>query len=289
LALSAELSRDWVAAARHYQMQAEQSPQDAGIRDRWATALFRAGNFDEAFAQFDQAHRQDSARSRPEVSMGVMAVQSANYRGADAWFNRALAKYPSDANVHYQRMVALLYQDRTDEAEQFASAAARLGLNTPDFMWRRGQIAMQKRDFEKAQRYFETALANSPKSPLAMARLALTLAEQDASDKRSKAVALAQQAAQQQPDNPEVQMVLGWALYRVKETEAAENVLRSAVAASGDPAAMYFLARVLMSAGKNAEARRIAEQLRARIEQPRVFVYRPAARKWLDKVLEKTP
>ncbi len=280
----AELRRDWDAAAELYQQQVKANPQAAKLRDRFAMALFRNGQLKQAFEQFDIAHRQDPKIARPEVSMAVMHVQGQDYAKADQWLQKALAKYPDDAGVHFQCSIALMYEDRAEEAERHAAKAAELGLDSDALLSHRGLIAMQLGEHERAEEFYQQALERT-QSIDAKTSLALALAEQDDPAKRKQAMEVIQSAAKQQPNYPMVKTVLGWVQFRNGQLDDAEATLREAAGRlPSERTTLLFLSRVLMEQKHEDQARQVAERLRRVIDQPGIVAFRPEARKWLDQV-----
>ncbi len=282
----AELRRDWGQAARLYQQRLKSEPQNAALRDRLAMMLFRDGQSKQAFEQFDIAYRQDSSMSRPEVSMAVMCVEAADYRKSDAWFQTALQRAPDDARVHFQRSIALMYEDRADEAIRHVAKAKQLGLESDELRMHSGLIALQLGKTDQAEELFRQ-VAERSSSADATVSLTLALAEQEDAAKRAQALEVIKLLAESQPDRPMVKTALGWAQFRNGNVDAAEATLRAAAAEMPqERTTLYFLSRVLAAQTQQKEAREVGERLSRLIERPGILAFRPAARKWLDQLLE---
>ncbi len=270
---------DWKGAAELLQQQVEADPKKTALRDRWAMALFRGGELDRAFEQFDIAHLQDTKMNPPEVSMAVMHVQAGEYDKADKWFAKALASHPDDAQVHFERSIALLYADRTDEADTHAAKAAELGLSSTLLSLHRGHIAMQKGNWAAAEEFFRDALKSSPDNAAAMAKLALAMVQQNDAAKTAEAVKLADQAAELGNNTVEAVAALGWVYYRAGDKEKAAPLLEAAgTHPAADPTALLFYARWLVDAKEMEKAQQVARLLAERIEQPGLFALRPSAK-----------
>lgn len=284
----AQRRRDWKGAAELLQQQVEADPKNTALRDRYAMTLFRGGELDRAFEQFDVAHLQDNKMNPPEVSMAVMHVQKGEYDKADKWFAKALASHGEDGQVHFERSIALLYADRTEEADKHAAKAAELGLDAPLLSIHRGHIAVQKGDWAEAEKFFRTALKDSPDNPATMAKLALALVEQNDAAKKQEAVKLADAAAEQGNNTVEAVAALGWVYYRTGDKEKAAPLLEAAGKhPAADPTALFFYARWLVEAKESEKAQQVAQLLSERIEEPGLFALRPGVRKWLPTVLDK--
>ena len=281
----AEQRGDWDAAAKLYQAQIEARPKNAQLRDRFAMALFRAGELDRAFEQFDLAQLQDESMNPPEVSMAVMFVRQHDYANADEWFAKALAKHAQKPAVHFEHSIAMLFQDRTAEAAASANKAAELGMVSELLDMHLGLIALQSGDGAAAEKRFTEVLQQSPDNAAAATKLALLLAERSDEADRNRAVEIATQVAQAHPNSPEAVAVIGWANYRNGRKDDGETLLRAAAAQPGnDPLPLFLYARMLYAEQRTQEAEQAAKLLQQRIDQPGLFVFRPAARKWLAKV-----
>ena len=281
----AEQRGDWAEAAKLYQQQIDTRPKDARLRDRFAMVLFRAGEWDRAFEQFDLSQLQDESMNPPEISMAVMFVREGDYDKADEWFAKALAKHADKPAVHFEHSIAMLYQDRTEEAAASAAKAGEMGMKSELLDMHLGLIALQSGDSLAAEKHFEEVLLKLPDNAGALTKLALLLAERSDAGDQQRAVELAEKAGRAHPNSPEAAAVLGWAYYRTGRKADAEKLLRAAAAQPGsDPLPLFLYARMQFAeqhADETAEAARLLAQ---RIEQPGLFVFRPAARKWLARV-----
>lgn len=282
----AERRRDWSRAQEVLGKWARLQPGDGLLRDRWATALFRADLTEKAFEQFDISFRQDQRMNPPEASMGVMHVAGGNYRQANHWFARALAAYGDDPRVHYEWSLALLHQDRAEEAEQHASKAVAMGMDNARLDLQRGMIARQLEDYEAAERQFSKVLEKSPNNVEALHQLAIVLADKGDTAQQRRALEMAEAVAKQNPDSPRALTTLGWVYHRIGQHDRAERALRMAIARPNVRAeTLYYLGQVLTHQGQAADARQVALRLEEHISEPSLFVLRPAARQWLAQVL----
>ena len=286
----AERRGDWAEAMKLYQDQVDAHPKDAQLRDRYAMVLFRAGELDRAFEQFDLAYLQDKTMNPPEISMAVMYVRQARYEQADEWFAKAFEKHEDDPAVHFEHSIAMLYQDRTEEAAASAAQAQELGMTSSLLDMHLGLIAMQQGNAAAAERQFQKVLDDSPDNANAMTKLALVLVEQGDDASQSRALKIAEEAGKKSPNSPEVAAVLGWVLYRTGKKEEGENLLRAAAThGSSNPLSLFLLARLLMLEEKSADAQQVAGILREQLDRPGLFVLRPAARKWLESMHRESP
>lgn len=279
---------NWSTASKLLGQLVETRPRDASLRDRWGQVLFHDGKQQQALDQFDNAHRQDERISVPQISMAAMCVQAGQFDQAEQWFAQALEQHPRDPNVHFERSVALMHQNRADEAQQHAELAAQFGLDSPLLLLHRGSIALQQEKHGQAEQWFESFLAKIPGHGAASSNLALALVHSREEAKRQRALQLALHAAQNEPRSVDAAAVLGWVLFQLGRMDEAEQQLRQALGRSAsNRTAMYFLARLLVEQGKRDQGMRLAQLLRGRLDQPGQFVLRPEARRWLAGVLDE--
>ena len=148
-----------------------------------------------------------------------------------------------------------------------------------------GLIALQQGDGAAVEKHFAKVLQDNPDNAGVTTKLALILVERGDEASQKRAVALAEQAGKTYPASPEVGAVLGWVYYRTGRQAEGGNLLRAAAAqGNSNPLALFLLARMLVLEEETEDVRPVAKVLSQRLEQPGLFVFRPAARKWLESL-----
>ncbi|MCE2793215.1 MAG: hypothetical protein LW697_12290, partial [Blastopirellula sp.] len=105
---------------------------------------------------------------------------------------------------------------------------------------------------------------------------AMALAENPEQSKRQRALEVAAQNAQLQPQNPVAAAILGWVLFRQDDlNQAREWFGRASQSQRLTPEMAYFLAKFLQSSGQKEQALQLVTQA---LEQPGLFLYRTSAR-----------
>lgn len=278
----AEHRGNWREAALLMEKWLQFEP-DVLLRRRYATALFAQGKVNQAFEQFDIAHRSDSRVSPPEVAMGALSLRQGDIDGANDWYNKAIAAHPENAAAHLEWAIALLYQDRAAEAREQVRHAEKLGLASVALHVNRGMIARQLGDLEEAVGHFERALKVQPGHREAKRQLALALADHEDVDQRRRAVELAETLLLNRDATARDLATAAWIHHQVGEEPKARQALEKALAANPQDAETLFLsARLLLLLGDHEQGDRVAAHLRERIDDVSLFVSRPQARKWLD-------
>ena len=107
-----------------------------------------------------------------------------------------------------------LETEQLPEAEKQATAALQIDPKSLDAKILCGVIALFKKDFAGAERYFEAAHLQSPRNFAATNNLALVLIEQKDEAKKRRALEYAQNNVQQNPKSAEAASTYGWVLYK---------------------------------------------------------------------------
>ncbi len=279
----AERRRNWEAAGQALAAWLERDPQQGRVRERYARALFLAGQPREAYEQLTAAFAVDSTIEPPEVSMGAFFVQQEDHEQAEKWLRRALQSHPKDPRPHVEYAAYLMLHGRAEEVKTHLARASELNsTNLTKIRLLTGMAARQSGEFDKAQAAFEAILRESPGHFDAANQLALTLIESDAPSRQLKARQLAEMNVRQYPRLPAALATLGWVYYRSQRTADAERMLRAAASRGQIPLdATYFLARVLTDHGQQDEAQRALDLLKIAAAKPGLFVARAEAKRWL--------
>jgi len=290
-----EQSGRWADAAHLYARMIAQSPRMEGVlRPRRATALVNAGRLDEARAMLREmiaAAPSDSGLwyllSQAELRAGmlgdaetaarrVIAIDAEDPRGAAALgdvqiarreFPRALetlqpflARAESGSlSIEHEEMIApraahvLGEMGRHDRA---VDVLERFSKRVPDDLEAKFELAAAyeraRRDGD-AERVFREILLADPSHALALNYLGYMLA--DRGERLEEAVSLVTRALAIEPDNPSFHDSLGWAYYRQRRYELAEQHLAKAAAGSpGSSIVLDHYGDVLFALKRTAEA-----------------------------------
>jgi len=138
-----------------------------------------------------------------------------------AFYDKALEKFPNDANILYSRAMFHIKAD----------------------------------DIESMEKDLRLILSDNPTNPLALNALGYTLA--DRTDRLEEALELIQKAIALRPDDPAVMDSLGWVYFKLGQTETALQYLQRAYAMLKDHEIAAHLGEALWSMGKKSEAIRI--------------------------------
>jgi len=220
----------------------------------------RTSQFDKATDLIGEFRAQfpDSAEG-PRLA-GDMAMLTGDTAAARSAFDEAFARAP-DARLVLRRFETFAAEGRFDDG---------IGLlddwlsGHPDDRQVARTLAdahMATGDLAAADAAYRGLLATTPKDPMLLNNHALTLY---GLGQREDAIATAETAFDEAPENPDVADTLGWMLVRTGQPERGLSLLREASARRADnPEIQYHLAEALHRLGRDAEARRILDDVLA--------------------------
>jgi tetratricopeptide (TPR) repeat protein len=207
------------------------NPGRLELRNALGNIAFRGGKYGLAADQYEFI-----IKARPEAGdvylrLGQTLAMKGDEKGALRTFEKAQQLRPNDPAAYVQ--VALLLE-------------------------RTGQR-------DKARPVYEQILRMKPDHPIALNNLAYLMAESGNTAELDQALALAQQARQKLPDNPDVADTLGWIYIKKNLSDNAVDLLSNLVAKNpGVSIYHYHLAMALYQRGDKQQAKK---ELRAAMER----------------------
>jgi len=291
LAAVAENREKWAAAQADLETLAKLVPNDPLTMQRLARAMFWQRNAVGALEKLREAQKADKENRvvTPEATLGRLYEQFGDHANAVIWMNRALKAAPKDLKTHLIVAHWDLETGQVDEAQAQAAKALEIDPKSLDAMVLCGNVALFKKDYAAAEKYFEEAHLQSPGNFVASNNLALALCEQKDDAKKRKAVEYAAanyQRNQQTQQGPEAASTLGWVYYKNGDLDRAELALRQAFTGNVSPDTLYYMAQVAADRGRKAEAKNV---LKAIVEQKMPFTMRPEAKALLEKLDKEVP
>ncbi|MGA2066956.1 MAG: tetratricopeptide repeat protein [Thermoguttaceae bacterium] len=304
-----EAREKWKDAQTKLETLLKLSPKDALAMQRLARALFQQRKAADSLKWLRKSKEVGGPDIlTPEAALAQLYERFPDHGNAIVWMQKALEKAPADLATRLVTAQWTLETGQLDEAEKHAVKALQLAEaerqhasqeEAPKLEARllnakilRGLVALYRKDFKTAEKFFEDAHLQSPGNFAASNNLALALCEQKDEGtgkpdqaKLNRALEFANANFQADPRNPEAASTLGWVLYRVGCLDRAENALRQALAASLGPDAAYHLARASYDRGDKELAKNLLE---AALKTPS-FLTRPEAQALYDKIRAEPP
>jgi tetratricopeptide (TPR) repeat protein len=218
-------------------------------------AFYKAGMLEEALREFRRVIELRPADSRAPLFLGLIAIRQARWdEAALALRQAAEAGVPRPAALHNLGF-ALEQLGRLDEAEAAYGDAAGRAKDDPRIVLGWSIVALKRGDNKVAQSRLAQACELLQGKPVpALWYWAATLAAVGL-DEAENAMRTAQQGVEAHPSNPVLQNNLAVLLEAAGDTQAAESVLRSALAEDAAlPQVSKNLGDILYRTGRYDEA-----------------------------------
>lgn len=282
-----EVRGDYASVKTHLLAILDADPKNAPQRHRLGRANFLVGRYDDAFADFKQAFKDDQTLDPPELTMAQLWAQKADAPKAEEWFAKAVAAHGNSAKVHRDFAGYLLNKGRGDVGKSHLAAAQKLEPSARDTKALAGLFARYSKDYPGATQVFEELVREHPSYGAATFNLALVLAEAGDGNARRRATELAESYVKQNQRSADAWSLYAHTLFKAGRTADAEKAARTVFALgqlSLDGA--YFVGRVLADRGATEEAQKV---LRAAADKKEWFLYRKDAETLLAELDKKSP
>lgn len=182
-----------------------------------------------------------------------------NWNGAISAVRAALARSKT-TDIAKRLHAAYMLAGRTVDADQFATAWEREQPSDVEFIIHQGAMALERKEYAKAETKFRQVLASRPGDAMALNNVAWLMLQQN----KPGALAFAEKANALLPDMPWIMDTLAAAYWAEKQLSKAIEWQQKAVAKS--PRSSLYrlaLAKLYIDAGKKAEAKVELEKLLA--------------------------
>ena len=291
LANVAEAREQWALAQSYLETLLKLDPKDAFAMQRLARALFQQTDAPAALKKLREAKAADpKSVLTPEAALGGFYEQYGDHKNATVWMDKALAAAPDDLRTVLVYAGWALETGGIDAAEARAEKAVALDPQSLEAKIIRGAVALFKKDYKTAVKWFEDAHLQSPSSLPASNNLALALCEvPDSANSKNpdvpslkRALEYAQANYQANSRNAECLSTLGWVFYKARDLDRADMALRQAASAGNlSPDTAYYLAQISYDRGRAADAKALLEAV---LKTTRPFSMRPEADTLLKKI-----
>ncbi|OHB75306.1 MAG: hypothetical protein A2W31_02525 [Planctomycetes bacterium RBG_16_64_10] len=282
LAGIAERREDWAAAQKYLTAWATEDPDNSNVRERLGRALFMQKDFEKAQKAFASARQRDPARPHADVLMARLYHREGNVAEAQKYFDQAIATDGSSVSTRLNCAEWWLERGQPDQAKPHLAMVLKQDPNSYDALWLSGLAASMKEDYPAAEDYLGKAHLRNPTATHILCHLALALAAQKDEAKQGRAAAFASLRTQQDPENGDLDVTLGWILYRLgREREADQHLNAALKSRSLSPDSRYLVARVFFERGRNEL---VAQLLDPALKSTELFVHRREAQELLEKV-----
>lgn len=229
---------------------AELEPDNAAACDNLGVALQNAGLIDEAIRQFEEAHRLEPDNPLPLYNLGQALHEADRHEEAVDILRRHLEMRPDHSCAHHALARALSELGRHDEALEEFRRYEELEPDDPAGLSSTGTELGLVGRHDEAEAAIRRAFDKDPAFHWAIHALALVAR---AKGDHALALALAEEAARREPDQPVYQRVLIEAHARLHPVE--ESVARvRALPGGGEPSVWLRLLTTLRDDQRPADA-----------------------------------
>ena len=283
LATGYEARGDWNNAKTHLAAWLALEPKIGMARNRYAAALFQLDKPDEAFAEFQQAVKDDSTLLPASVMMARQYMAKNEPAKTTEWFEKAVKQEANNAKVQVAYADFLLQQDNLEKAKLHSDQATRMDPRNNEVQRMQGMVARYGRDYVSAVRIFQEILTASPADQFASNQLALILADMSDDASKKRALQLAEVNARQYPNDLNIAATYGYCLFRNGSTEQARQLLsRTVLNNQVTPDIVYYLALTLAEAKDSKDE--AGKMLKKCLESKGFFLFRKEAKALNDKL-----
>jgi tetratricopeptide (TPR) repeat protein len=239
-------------AIKEYQAAITIEPNNAGAQYALGLAYLSSGDAARGEAAITRASLLSPNNPLPYQTLGrIYTAQKQNAKALDT-FARAIKVAPSFAAPHLDRGQIFAAMGDDDKAlKEYASALA----NDPKLvgaMVATGMVHQRNQRWADAEKAYLDAIKVEPRAAVAYNNLAWMAAERRTD--LTRAAGWAQKAVALAPKQPEFQVTLAWVYRAQGNTAKAEQVLRTAAAATPNRAlTLFYLGQVRLEQGKVRE------------------------------------
>ncbi|MFN5323238.1 MAG: tetratricopeptide repeat protein [Planctomycetota bacterium] len=270
------MRRDFGEARKYLDQILSRKPEDPRTVMRLAEVDFSQDKQADCLKGLQRFSELNPERPSPELMMATLLAASKRLPEADEWVEKARKAQPENPKVLIDYANWMLDREKFTEASSALEALQKVNPDQPAGSLLRAKVAFAGRDYAEAERLLGELRVSDPGNPDVANLWAMALAENPEQSKRQRALEVAAQNAQLQPQNPVAAAILGWVLFRQDDlNQAREWFGRASQSQRLTPEMAYFLAKFLQSSGQKEQALQLVTQA---LEQPGLFLYRTSAR-----------
>jgi tetratricopeptide (TPR) repeat protein len=224
---------DWMKAVESFRHGVAVAPQNPLLRHRLATALFMAGNVDEARREFDEVARRSPKYAPAQYSLGVLLESRAQDAAAADRYAAAIKVQPTYVQARLRLAGILRRSGRANEALEQYDQVTRIDPRVADAPIEIAVTLVRLRRYAEARDRLVAGMntfPDHPGFPTALARLLAAAADDRVRDGQ-RALALAEQLAKRD-QSIEIGETLAMALAETGRFSDASATQRDLIAAA---------------------------------------------------------
>lgn len=282
----AELRQRWAQMAEKSDAYLALEPTNAQLMRQKAVALFQQKKEEDAkamLAKADEALKDAEEKGLcADAAMAQLYFARGDLKKANESLTAALKVNEKSRETLTLAVLIRMRENKIPEAMTFAKTLLEEAPDSVEAKRLSATLSLYLNDFATAEKQFQEIVLASPADANAVNGLALALCEQGDSSKLKRAAEYAASNVQRAPENAEFLGTLGWVLYQAKAFSESSEVMKRAISGGEINAAnAYYLARLAVQSGKNAEA---VQLLQAALASSQPFAKQNDARALLDQL-----
>ena len=249
--------QDWTAAQTHLEQWLKVQPDSAAALQLLGRTLFEQKKPAEALEKLKAAKVADPKVLTPEAVMAQWYEQAGDRENATKNMIAALTAQPKDFRTRLNAADWAFKAGELDQARAQIEIALQLDATSVEAQLLAGNIAIYQKDYPTAEKYYKTALIESPGNFAASNNLALALCEQDDKAKQDLASQYAQINVRLYPKESEPLSTLGRVLFRLGRMQEADQIFRQVTSAgkSLSPDTAYYIADLYAATSRPDDAK----------------------------------
>jgi tetratricopeptide (TPR) repeat protein len=216
---------------------------------------------------------------------GKIYASMGEYEISENAYKKAIRLKPNYTKAYIELMELWYHQKKKDQITTYYHALVK---NTPNTIHAGAALAefyVKEQAYPKAIEVYESIIEKNPDGLPALNLISLLCAHPRSELDLSNALTLAKEALQNNPDNPAVLDMLGWAYYHNDDLNRAQGYLyRSLDIAPDKPMTLYHLAKVTLEVGQLKKA---VDALQRALKLNKDFSDKDTAQKMLRDLLQK--
>ncbi|MBN2579758.1 MAG: tetratricopeptide repeat protein [Pirellulales bacterium] len=279
LASVAESREDWPLAQKYLEEWLKSEPKNDRALVRLARALFKQKKPTESYAKLKEAKTANPKVLAPEAQLAAFYWDFGDKKNAKQWTDQALRAWPNESETWRFAAGISVEMEQFKEAEERAAKAYELDSAALESKLLRGTVALFKKDYVNAEKYYQAAHLQQPEVFAASNNLALALAEQKDESKKRRALGYAKNNLEQYQNTRnagEAASTLGRVLYNMGNKSEAQRALEAALKQQNfEPDTLYYYAVVLNDQGSKEQAKKFLESA---LKSTRPFTMKPEAK-----------
>ncbi|MEQ8784770.1 MAG: tetratricopeptide repeat protein [Pirellulaceae bacterium] len=293
ISAAAAARQGWPEVLRALEAWLKLEPKSAEANLRKGRAQFEQGDFQNAYATFQQARQLDPSVENPEVNMGQLYEVLARrgvakyHESAKRAMQAAAQAEPDGLDTRLAIAQWALDSCEIDMAQDNAEAALKIAADSAEAMLLAAIVARHRGDAPRATQLLEAAHLRAPGEAAILQQLVYALLEQNQPEASAKSLEFARLAVASEGDRRQTAagdavVALAWALAKNGRQPDAEATVQSALQSGplGEESAFYAAA-ILDGAGRGDMALPLLESA---LSSGACFPAQDAAKSLADKL-----